>query len=128
MMGFSNMSGMSAQMKASGDARELMQIIALNRSESIRLRSSVRIEFSQGVNNPILTVDIDDDGVIDQEKEFSTNSKWTLFGTETPPSDILFTGMGLASGPGTEGMQFGVKNGDYNINLRIYQTGMVKHE
>lgn len=102
------------QMKASQDVRRLSSVMSEQRIEAIRLKTNVRFTFDATGYH----WDIGDNGSIDGSQTLLKNSKWK----DDAPADIVFNGLGVARGIGTEAT-IGIVNKKQALTFTINSNG-----
>ena len=112
---FPYVANMLGQMRASEDIRQLAYTLSELRAEAIRLKTNVRISFSETG----YSWDIGDDSVIDGSLTLNQYSEWK---DEIIPGDIVFNGLGIARGIGSE-VDIELENKNSLIALTINANG-----
>ncbi|GEM_PF-3068041 len=105
------------QMQASDDLRKLTYTLSELRSEAVRMKINIRIAF----NEQGYEWDIGDDGSIDGNKTLLPTSSWQ---NDTPPTDILFNGLGVVRGIGSE-TTVTISNRESERSCKINSNGYI---
>ncbi len=116
-IGAMNIRFVQGQMKAVQDIRQLATAIGYARDEAVRLRTNVRISFQSNS----YTVDLYDDGTIEQIYYLTKNSSWKN-GT---PLSIRFNGLGLARGISSSSTTLAINNGGSSTMLSVNTNGYI---
>ncbi|MCB9029418.1 MAG: GspH/FimT family pseudopilin [Deltaproteobacteria bacterium] len=116
---FPHLGSFSSQMQASDDVRKLAYALSELRAEAIRLKTNVRIMF----DDEGYSWDIDDNDNLSPDGSIALhkNSSW---GGQALPSDIVFNGLGIARGIGTE-TEISIKNSDTEVALTLNTNGFI---
>ena len=113
MIALPNLKAVRDQMRASSDARNVAQILTELRAESIRLKKSVRVNFtSTGIR-----WDYFNDSTYDGTYTFQTGSSW-----QSLPSDFTFNGFGLLRGVTTD-RSLKIQNGSILQTITLNTNG-----
>lgn len=111
-----NLNQLQGQMRSSEEVRQLSHTISEMRMEAIRLRTNVRVNFFDGG----YSWDINDDSTTEGSRLFGGNTAWI----GSPPSSILFNGLGLARGiSGT--VTLSISSGGQSLSLDVNKNGHV---
>lgn len=112
-----SLSNFYGQLQASNDLRRLTYTLTELRGEAIRLKVNIRISFDQNG----YSWDIGDNGTTDGTKDLLFKSKWE---GSTPPSDIIFNGLGVVRGIGNEAT-IAITNRKSSLSFRINSNGYI---
>lgn len=108
---------MFGQMQASQDLRKLSFAMGELRSEAVRQKTNVRFHFT----TTGYTWDIDDNGSIDGSRQLLSTSSWKNGST---PADIIFNGLGVARGIGSE-VTITIVNRTRELSCKINSNGYI---
>ena len=105
------------QMQASDDLRSLSYTISELRGEAIRLKTNIRIVFSSNG----YSWDIGDNGSSEGSREFLPHTSWL---DDEIPEDIVFNGLGVARGIGSE-VTLSVENRRSELSFTVNSNGYI---
>ncbi len=108
---------MFGQMQASQDIRRLTYVMSELRSEAIRQKVNVRFHFT----TTGYTWDISDDGSIDGTRKLLSTSSWK---SGSVPADIVFNGLGVARGIGSE-VTITIVNRSRELACKVNSNGYI---
>lgn len=114
--------------KANGDARGIASKLNSYRSMAVRLRSPVKISFTQqsGGTAALISADYGNDGSTDDTFSVSSDSQWLVSGSPGTPSDIVFTSLGIARTLSSGGLAFGVRHNGHDVDIGVTRMGLAK--
>jgi Tfp pilus assembly protein FimT len=123
-----SLSETKGQLAASQDARLFSGKITGWRSEAVRLRRPIVVSFEakSGSSPAKVNADIDGNSVIEDSLSLSTNSNWVVEPASPSPMPSNFTidAMGLTRSLAADGTTFTIQNGESDITLTIFKSGL----